>query len=336
MKHSFPVEIHTHTNHSDGVFTPEDLIQAAKDFGYRGLVITDHNTSAPYKVMKDQGLLDQEDLVIMKGMEWTTYYGHMLVHDADYDVDWREATIDTIDHYMQEVKEAGGLVGIAHPFDMGSPICTGCHWDFQVQDFNLVDYIEIWNSNGPQEKLESQAAFDFWLSKLNQGYQIAASTGRDWHRPDDDQDNMGVTYLELDGPHLTRDNFKSSLAKGAFYISLGPEVHFQITNQGQSFHMGDRVSLEAVQGSEINLDLLPTSLPALKDFSLTDIQVVVWNNGKEVVKSNPIPCLDQIKSLSFNLGSMLDSGHLRFEVVGRYRGQDEVKVVVGNPIYLED
>ncbi|EKU93912.1 Histidinol phosphatase and related hydrolases of the PHP family [Alloiococcus otitis] len=336
MKHSFPVEVHTHTHHSDGIFSPEDLIQAALDFGYRGLIITDHNTSAPYGEMKEKHLLNQEGLLVLRGMEWTTFYGHMLVHDASYDVDWRQAKIDTIDSYMQEVKEAGGLVGIAHPFDMGSPICTGCHWDFQVQDFHLVDYIEVWNSNRPQEKLESQAAYDYWLDKLDQGYQVAASTGRDWHGPDSDQENMGVTYLEVDEASLTEDNFKSALAKGAFYISLGPEVHFQIDTAHQTVHIGDQVSLETIQGGCLDLELCPTSLPALQAFDLRDLQVVVWNNRRQVLVSDTIESLKAPTRIKLDLGEALEAGYLRYEVLGQYRGQDQVKVVIGNPIYIAE
>src|SRR5699024_8902868 len=109
-----------------------------------------------------------------------------------------EATPNTIDKYMAEVQAANGLVGIAHPFDMGSPICTGCHWDYQVKDYNLVNYIEIWNSNQPQDKSESILAYDFWVDKLKKGYEISCSAGRDWHRPDTlDANKIGRATSEL-------------------------------------------------------------------------------------------------------------------------------------------
>lgn len=215
-KYSFPVEIHTHTEHSDATFTTRELIEASKSFGYKGIILTDHNSSSGYNEMKELGLTNDQDLVIIKGMEWTTYFGHMLAHDADYDVDWREATPDTIDTYIKKVKDANGLVGIAHPFDMGSPICTGCHWDFNVKDYSHVDYIEIWNSNNPHVRQESRAAYEMWLDKLDEGYRISASTGRDWHREDNPNDIMGVTYLELADKKLTHDNFINALEKGQF------------------------------------------------------------------------------------------------------------------------
>ena len=41
----YPVELHTHTCHSDGSFTVEALVDAAARNGYRALALTDHNTS---------------------------------------------------------------------------------------------------------------------------------------------------------------------------------------------------------------------------------------------------------------------------------------------------
>ena len=73
----YPVELHTHTCHSDGTFTVEELVQAAKMNGYRALALTDHNTASGtpelIEVAREQGILP------VRGLEWTTYYGHMVV-----------------------------------------------------------------------------------------------------------------------------------------------------------------------------------------------------------------------------------------------------------------
>ena len=72
-----PFELHTHTVHSDGDFTPAALVQAAHDFGCAGIALTDHNTDAGmqeiYEAARDSLL------PVIPGIEWTTYYGHMLV-----------------------------------------------------------------------------------------------------------------------------------------------------------------------------------------------------------------------------------------------------------------
>ena len=42
------IDLHTHTNYSDGVYSPEDLIKMAAEHGLRVLAITDHDTIRAY------------------------------------------------------------------------------------------------------------------------------------------------------------------------------------------------------------------------------------------------------------------------------------------------
>ena len=42
----YPVELHTHTEHSDGDFTVAGLVHAAKDRGFTAVALTDHNTAS--------------------------------------------------------------------------------------------------------------------------------------------------------------------------------------------------------------------------------------------------------------------------------------------------
>lgn len=335
-RYQYPVEVHAHTIHSDGQFTVEELIESAVSFGYKGLILTDHNTSAGYLEMPSVQAVKDEDIITLHGIEWTTYFGHMLVHDADYDVDWREATPTTIDKYMFEVQLANGLVGIAHPFDIGSPICTGCHWDYQVENYDLVDYIEIWNSNQPQEKSESILAYEFWLDKLNKGYEISCSAGRDWHRPDREEANMGVTYLELNEEKLTQDHFKDALQNGQYYITLGPTAYFTVENKDLLFQMGDRVHYSMLEEGKILMTIKPTELEALKDFELENIYILVWNNDQLIFQSETNKELSGELTSNFTLPNNLSAGYLRFEVRGDYRGTKDTPIIVGNPIYLRE
>lgn len=334
-KYSFPVEIHTHTEHSDGSFTPHELIEAAKEFGYQGIILTDHNTSSGYHEMEKSGLAEDEDFIILKGMEWTTYFGHMLVHNANYDVDWREATPRNIDIYMKEVKEAGGLVGIAHPFDMGSPICTGCHWDFTVEDYHLVDYIEVWNSNHPHTRESSRAAFEMWLDLLNRGYQLSASAGRDWHRYDTSDAIMAVTYVETDDNKLTKDDFIHSLANGQFYISLGPTCSFTVSDErDRHYFSGDRVSLSETELSTIQATIQPAKLEWFKKFDVNDVAFKVFNNDQLLAISEFQGSLTEPLVVNHTINSPLVKGYLRYELTGKIGDSPETRLIIGNPIYI--
>ena len=129
----YPCELHCHTVHSDGAFTVEELISTAKERKLSGIFLTDHNTMSGYAEAENE-----KELCIVKGIEWTTYFGHMLAVDCKRYVDWRDAEPDNIDEKISEVREAGGIAGIAHPFQIGTPICTGGHWDFKVQNWEKV------------------------------------------------------------------------------------------------------------------------------------------------------------------------------------------------------
>ena len=335
--YQFPVEVHSHTIHSDGQFTVKDLVESVVSFGYKGHILTEHNTSAGYLEMPAVPAVKDGELVTLHGIEWTTYFGNMLVHDADYDVDWREATPNTIDKYMAEVQAANGLVGIAHPFDMGSPICTGCHWDYQVKDYNLVNYIEIWNSNQPQDKSESILAYDFWVDKLKKGYEISCSAVRDWHRPDTLDANMGVTYLDIPESELTAENFKAALGQGQFYVTLGAVVEFQLQAKDvtRSYHIGDRVESEDFSEGQIQVRVEPTELRDLTQFAIENAYMTIWNNEEVIYQSELLKLLDSPWKIEIPLTQDLAKGYVRFDIRADFRGIKATPVVVGNPIYIK-
>ena len=51
-------DLHTHTNYSDGFFSPEVLAAKAKQLGFKYLAITDHDTVDGVKHLKSIGGMD--------------------------------------------------------------------------------------------------------------------------------------------------------------------------------------------------------------------------------------------------------------------------------------
>ena len=68
-----PCELHCHTLHSDGDFSVKELQEAAKENHLSLIALTDHNT------MSGWDELDDSVVPAIRGIEWTTYFGHMLV-----------------------------------------------------------------------------------------------------------------------------------------------------------------------------------------------------------------------------------------------------------------
>ncbi len=228
-----PCELHCHTVHSDGDFTVKQLQQAADNDHLALIALTDHNT---YSGCDE---LDDSIVPAVHGIEWTTYFGHMLVLGAREFVDWRDAVPDNIDEKIKAVKAAGGLVGIAHPFQLGSPMCTGGRWEFNVRDWRNVDYMEIWHQEFSFDNYENDKAVELWTSLLDKGYKIAASYGRDWHRPDgENAGHFGCTYVDIDG-EVNQQNALTAIRMGKTVASTGAKLFFRVHQRGRTYSIGE-------------------------------------------------------------------------------------------------
>ncbi len=64
------IDLHTHTNESDGSYTPAELIQAALDGGLEALAITDHDTFAGYELALPLAL--DRGFALIRGIEMST------------------------------------------------------------------------------------------------------------------------------------------------------------------------------------------------------------------------------------------------------------------------
>lgn len=82
-------DLHIHTLYSDGVFSPEKIVDTAIDVGLQAIALTDHDNILSYKVAKDylkKG--NKEDkLEIIQGIEVNTLYKNYEVHILGYLMD---------------------------------------------------------------------------------------------------------------------------------------------------------------------------------------------------------------------------------------------------------
>ncbi len=214
-----PAELHTHTLHSDGRFTVPKLCACAKRHGLEMIALTDHNTLSGLDELTDE--LSRETIPVIRGIEWTAYYGHMLVLDCGEYVDWRDVSQGDMDQKIRQIRANGGLVGIAHPFAIGSPLCTGCCWEYEVSAWEQVNYIEVWSGEFPAlHRGRNGRAEDMWQSLLDRGFRIAASYGRDWHADAEDKAPWGCTYLAVE--ESTPSCGAAALREGRTMVTMGP------------------------------------------------------------------------------------------------------------------
>lgn len=235
-------ELHTHTFHSDGRQSLRELAEGAAKLGFDCIALTDHNTMSG---LRDGEQIQQETgIVIIPGMEWTTFHGHMVTIGLYNYVDWRRAGKSDIHEGISTVHGEGGLAGMAHPFRIGSPVCTGCYWEYEIRDWNDLDYIEVWSGTFAPVKPENRRAFDLWTDRLNAGNRIAATSGRDWHEQADTDDPLSVTYLGVDdGPGTASEKAVRALAEGRVAVTIGPLVTLEAEVGGRLYGIGESISV---------------------------------------------------------------------------------------------
>ncbi len=242
-------ELHTHTLHSDGRQTLSELAAGAVKLGFDAIALTDHNTMS--------GLFHKEDvaresgLLILPGMEWTTFYGHMVTLGLDAFADWREADRYGVGEGIEAVHRHGGLAGLAHPFRIGSPACTGCFWEYELSDWSTVDYIEVWSGTFAPIQTGNQRAYALWTDKLNEGYRIAATSGRDWHAQEDTEEPISVTYLGVpDDVKPAEEHLVQALRQGRASVTIGPLLGLALDIGDERYELGSAVPPD-MKGGEI-------------------------------------------------------------------------------------
>ena len=82
-------DLHIHTLYSDGVFSPEKIVDTAIDVGLQVIALTDHDNVLSYPVAKDYLRKTNRDdkLEIIQGIEVNTLYKNYEVHILGYFMD---------------------------------------------------------------------------------------------------------------------------------------------------------------------------------------------------------------------------------------------------------
>ena len=187
------VNLHIHSNFSDGTFSPEELLKDAKDKGYKLIAICDHNTVDGYK---KTNILDDE--IVVSAIEFDCWYKGVLVHLLGYGIDVqneellkhcaknkRETEADIVrllnrrrpKELIDAIHSSGGIAVLAHP---------ACYWAINLDRFvkNLVeiglDGIEVfypYRRHRGVIKFHSAAT----VKKIGEKYNLILTGGSDSH-----------------------------------------------------------------------------------------------------------------------------------------------------------
>ena len=99
-------DLHIHTLYSDGVFSPEKIVDTAIDVGLQVIALTDHDNVLSYPVAKDYLRKTNRDdkLEIIQGIEVNTLYKNYEVHILGYFMDVNNSDFQNMLKIQQQAR----------------------------------------------------------------------------------------------------------------------------------------------------------------------------------------------------------------------------------------
>ena len=140
------VNLHIHTNCSDGNGDYKQILESAKEKQYKLIAITDHNTVEAHRNIKDE--------ILLTGAEFDCWCGYVYIHLLAYGIDIKNNDLQkflaknkaetegvlirlfckrNIKELINAIHNAGGIAVLAHP---------ACYWAISLENLvkKLISY----------------------------------------------------------------------------------------------------------------------------------------------------------------------------------------------------
>ena len=142
----FLCDYHIHTNFSDGEGDCKQIIDSAKEKGYKLIAITDHNTVEAHKKIQDK--------ILLPGVEFDCWFGYVYIHLLAYGININHPDLEVfyaknhadasnmlprlfsrrnVKKLIEAIHNAGGVAVLAHP---------ACYWAFSLNKL-VKDLVKI-------------------------------------------------------------------------------------------------------------------------------------------------------------------------------------------------
>lgn len=249
-------DLHCHSTHSDGEYPLEVVLEFARRQGLDFIAPTEHNTISHFaRIPELQALYD--DMLILYGLELTSYIGHANIFDYFGFVDYRATDPDyDINAVIDEVHAGGGYYSPNHP---AAFLSIGIPYLIEDTDWSKVNFYEV--VNGRTRLLNSTPnpinlkALQIWDRMLREGHRITAIGGSDDHqagRPDNPISSpIGIPTTVVYAEELSSRGIMEGLAAGRAYIlneGRGEmRIEFTASGGGQPVMMGDLIEAGEIE-----------------------------------------------------------------------------------------
>ena len=228
------LETHLHTRHSDGQHSVTEMLAACRMAGYDAVALTDHNTQSGLDEAVEAA--DRLGLILLPGVEVTTFFGHAVVLGVTRVPEWRDLESRGMAALVEAVHSAGGLACVAHPTALGSPVCSGCTWDWEVNP-SAIDLWEIFSAPRPN----TSAPLALWRQLLAAAGRVAPVAAGDVHSVEAAARSRHATYVYVE--HPTAQGVLDALRRRRLFASAESRLDFWLeATHGRVAVVGERVA----------------------------------------------------------------------------------------------
>ena len=241
--------LHLHSTHSDGVFSPTEIVTVAKNEGYGAVAITDHDTASAYPELK--AACEKEGLDCIFGVEFSVSlpsYFHIIGFDFDPEYpemkDYLEKMAlrqtDNTKKCFDAAVERGSITGITWDevlkYNVGIPWLCNNHVFRAMKAKGLVEeseYMAWFYNNFRDEMQKYPPCYDFLplgemvdLIKRAGGFAVCAHPNMNQLGKIDMLLEAGIEGLEVLHAELSNEERELSLKlclENGLYISGGSD-----------------------------------------------------------------------------------------------------------------
>jgi hypothetical protein len=218
----FKGNLHAHSTKSDGLLTPEQLVDWYMSQGYQFLALTEHRVPSEARSVA-------EDFILISGIELDGIdpalgifhlvgLGLKRAPDLSFyegNPAWQETIVDAR-RMIDGLRAAGAITFLAHPYwsgEMSKDLLDmeGC---FGLEIWNGA--CEVWDCKGL-----STVHWDDLLAAGRRLWGIGADDCHWWPGRDD----AGLGWVWVKAAELTEAAILDALEQGHFYASSGPQIH---------------------------------------------------------------------------------------------------------------
>jgi hypothetical protein len=272
----FRGNLHCHSNRSDGLLAPEDVVGAYREAGYDFVCLSDHFEAEYGWQVTDTRALRDEGFTTIVGAElssapWDDRHAYW-VTAAGLPVDFGAPPTDDHSEAIRRARTLGAFVIMLHPGLNNLPLEAAT---YGLPALEAVHAIEVYNHNGAMAAIPDGANGAYMLDGLLEGgRRLLVNAGDDAHF-DDPKDRFGG-WIEVHSESLDPELLLNSLKAGRYYSTQGPSIRelvvdddrlcirtseayaISLTGAGDRWQSGqERHSADGKPISEAEFDLVP-------------------------------------------------------------------------------